>query len=532
MNKLSNAIRYFIYARKSSESEDRQMASIESQIKELKLLAKQQNLTVIRIFSESKSAKEPGGREVYADMINRIKKGEADGIICWKLNRLARNPVDGGDISWMLQKGIIKHIQTQGRGYLPTDNVLVMAVELGMANQFIRDLSTDTKRGLKSKAERGWYPTLSPLGYMHNPLKSKGEKEIIKDPERFELVKRMFQLMLTGNYTPPRVLAIATNDWGLRTKKGNRTSVSNIYRMLQDPFYYGMFEYPKESGNWYKGKHVPMISKKEYDRIQSLLRKKGKPRTCHTDFSFTGIIRCGECGALITAENKTKHQKNGNIHHYTYYHCTKRKDVRCSQQSVQVGNLEEQICSFLENISISKDFKDWAMSVLRKENEKRFASNKDVLISLQKEYDQCIRKIDKLIDMHANDELDADDYSRKMTSLRTEKAHIQSMLNESDRQIDNWIFEADELFTFAQLAKFKFLNGTSQDKRAILSALGSNLLLNDKKLSISLKNHILFMQELSVESNRIESTFEPLKNGSDKKKTAPSYGQFPNLLRE
>ena len=171
-----------------------EMASIESQIQELTKLAEQNNLEIVRVFSESKSAKAPG-REVYADMIARIKNGEASGIICWKLNRLARNPIDGGEISWMIQQGIIQHIQTFGRSYYPTDNVIVMAVELGMANQFIRDLSVDTKRGLKSKAERGWYPTFTTLGYIHNPYKHKGEKEIMKDPERFDLVKKMFELM-------------------------------------------------------------------------------------------------------------------------------------------------------------------------------------------------------------------------------------------------------------------------------------------------------------------------------------------------
>ena len=242
-------IKYFIYARKSSESEDRQMASIESQIEELKKLAEQNNLEVVDILSESKSAKEPG-RPIFNKMLERIHKGEAQGIICWKLNRLARNPIDGGQISWLLQQSIIKHILTYGRSYYPSDNVLMMAVELGMANQFIRDLSTDSKRGLKTKAERGWYPTFSTLGYIHNPFKKKGEKEIINDPERYDLVRKMFELMLTGKYTPPKIVEVANEEWGLRTKDGRKIARSTIYQIFSDTFYYGEFEYPKGSGNW------------------------------------------------------------------------------------------------------------------------------------------------------------------------------------------------------------------------------------------------------------------------------------------
>jgi DNA invertase Pin-like site-specific DNA recombinase len=114
-------------------------------------------------------------------MIERIFKGEAQGVLCWKLDRLARNPIDGGQISWLLQQGNIKHIQTHERGYFPDDNVLLMSFEFGMANQFIRDLSVNTERGLRQKAERGWYPTFATLGYMHNPVKRKGEKEDKRD---------------------------------------------------------------------------------------------------------------------------------------------------------------------------------------------------------------------------------------------------------------------------------------------------------------------------------------------------------------
>ena len=191
---------YFIYCRKSSEDEDRQVLSIESQINELTSLAKKLNLPVSDILTESKSAKAPG-RKVFNEMTRRIYRKEARGIICWKLDRLARNPVDGGQISWMLQQGVIRHIQTPERGYHPEDNVLLMNVEFGMANQFILDLRKNVKRGLKTKVEKGWLPGVSPLGYLNNKSKIEGEKDIIKDAKRFLLLQKMWELMLTGNYS-------------------------------------------------------------------------------------------------------------------------------------------------------------------------------------------------------------------------------------------------------------------------------------------------------------------------------------------
>ena len=193
-------IQYFTYARKSSESEDRQVASVDSQINELQAIAQRDNLAVVDVLSESQSAKAPG-RPVFNAMLARIHQGEAQGILCWKLDRLARNPIDGGNISWMLQQGLLKRIQTHERTHCPADNVLMMAVELGMANQYVRDLSQNVKRGLKTKCEKGWYPGISPLGYLNSKSGERGSNYLFKDEERFPLLRKMWDLMLTGAYT-------------------------------------------------------------------------------------------------------------------------------------------------------------------------------------------------------------------------------------------------------------------------------------------------------------------------------------------
>jgi len=283
MNNQQPNINYFLYARKSSEDKNRQVVSIESQITVLQKLAKREGFKIVAVFEEERSAKSPG-RPIFTEMINRIHKGEAQGILCWKLDRLARNPIDGGTITWMLQQGIIQQIQTHERTYYPTDNVLMMSVEFGMANQFIRDLSQNAKRGLQTKAEHGWYPTSVRLGYLNTPDRRKGERIIISDPERFKLTRKMFDLMLTGKYTPPQVAHIASEQWNLRNQYGRKVARSTIYRIFTDTFYYGEFEYPKGSGNWYKGKHKAMITYAEYDRIQELLGKKWE--TTYTETYF------------------------------------------------------------------------------------------------------------------------------------------------------------------------------------------------------------------------------------------------------
>ena len=116
----------------------------------------------------------------------------------------------------------------------------------------------------------------------------------------------------------------------LRTRRGLKIARSNMYVLFTNPFYYGSFEWPRGSGNWYQGKHDAMITPEEYDKVQMLLGSRGRPRPKRHVFAFVGTMKCGECGLSITAESKTKVQKNGNVHHYTYYHCTKKRGP-CSQ---------------------------------------------------------------------------------------------------------------------------------------------------------------------------------------------------------
>lgn len=523
-------IKYFIYARKSSESEDKQVASIDAQINELTKIAQENNLEIVDILQESKSAKAPG-RPIFNDMVRRIKNGEANGILCWKLNRLARNPVDGGQISWDLQMGVIKQIFTFGRSYYPTDNVIIMAVELGMANQFIRDLSVDTKRGLKAKAERGWYPTYSGLGYKHNPLKIKGEKEIINDEPRFSLLRKMFELMLTGRYSPAKILEQATNDWGLRNKKGKKVAISTFYRILSDTFYYGVFEYPKNSGNWHKGLHQPMITQKEFEIIQVLLKKghiKQRPKT--KEFAYTGLIRCGECGAVITAENKVKIQKNGNSHYYTYYHCTKRKDKNCSQKTIRLENLEEQITEMLNNIEIPSSLTKWAIEVLREEGFAESKNRQQIISSHQKSYNTVVQKIDGLIEMRANNEITAEEFSDKKIELNKERARLKELLGDQDDSVGNWLDKAEQLFNFAEVAKAKFKNSTLKEKGIILSCLGSNLTLKDGKMAISLQKPLIYIEEMAKEFKENSKRLEPLNFGEYYEKTGSVEPAFPMML--
>lgn len=317
-------MKYVIYARKSSESEDRQALSIQSQIIEMQEIANKEGLEIVEIFKESKSAKEPG-RPIFNRMVEFLKAGKAGGILCWKIDRLARNPVDEGVVKWLLQNETIKQIKTFDRDYNPEDNVVIASVEFGMANQYIRDLSRNVKRGLAEKVRKGEYPgSAVPLGYKRD----KKSKKLRLDRKRWRYIKEIYELYATNLYTV-KGLSDLFYEKGFRSLGGKKVYSSMIHRILTNPIYYGWFLW---GGEKHKGVHAPIISKKLFDSVQEILRPKARPNSKERDFAYRGVLTCGECGLNITAEVQRGHN---------YYRCTKsRGSKECSQKYLREEILE------------------------------------------------------------------------------------------------------------------------------------------------------------------------------------------------
>jgi site-specific DNA recombinase len=541
---------YFIYCRKSSEAEDRQVLSIESQTRELEQLAAKLNLPVEEILFESKSAKEPG-RPVFNQMMQRLYRGEACGIICWKLDRLARNPVDGGSVIWAIKQHGIK-VLTPAQSYArEDDNIILMYIEFGMAQKYVDDLSKNVKRGLKTKTENGWYPGIAPPGYLNNTAKLTGENTLVRDPERFPLIRRMWDMMLTGLHTPPQIIDLATTEWGLRTRPMRRKGSmpfarSAIYKIFTRPFYYGRFEYPKGSGRWHQGKHEPMITEAEYDRVQTLLGRDGNPRPrVHGVFPFTGLIQCGDCHGMVTAEEKhqlicsncrlkfayrrkdtcprcqilIQKMVGPRFVSYIYYHCGKSKNPHCPQKCVSAANLEKQIDQYLSQIQISERFKAWAIKYLHELHENERASQKEVSESQQRTYQECLRRIGNLLKLKTSPNnsdaslLSDEEYARERLQLLKEKAELEELLEGEGQHAEESLDSSEKTFEFASMVRDRFAKGDPDTKKAILAAVGSNFTLMDRKLSIQAKKPLLLLEmSLSPERERTDR-FEPDKTG-------------------
>ena len=441
---------YFLYARKSTDVEDKQVLSIESQLAELRVLARRDGLEIVEEFVEKKSAKIPG-RAIFNDMMSRIGRGEAQGIICWKIDRLARNPVDGGQIQWLLQQDIIRHIQTHDRSHYPNDNVLMMSVELGMANEYIRQLSANTARGLRQKARQGIYPGLAPIGYLNDPR----TKTIRVHKKNAALVREMFERYADGKSTLDG-LAIFLEEAGVMSKGNRRVHISRISFVLQNPFYYGHFRY---AGEVYEGNHSPLISKSLFDKANVVLRGRGRTLAIKTDPApFCGLLRCRFCGMGITAEVKEKYQKNGNVHHYTYYRCTrKNKAVRCKEAPVRSELLDSQLSVLLGEYAMPQEWVSPLSAMLDTEAASASKTAAEAVQGLREKADAISRTLARLTDLYVAEDLEREEYLSRRRTLIGERRTIEEQIVRLERApaawvepVRNWIQDASHLDEIAK----------------------------------------------------------------------------------
>lgn len=346
---------YCLYARKSSEDDERQALSIDSQIHEMTTLAKREGINVVEIRRESHSAKASGERPEFNRLMNDLDKGVFNAILTWAPDRLSRNGGDLGRLVDLMDKGRLLEIRTHAQRFTNSPNEKFLLMILGSQAKLENDnRGINVRRGLKNKVEMGWRPGKPPLGYLNEHSINRGQNRIFVDEARAPAIKKVFE-MVGYQQVVGRVVYTYLREIGFKTRTDKFVTLSSVYLILKNPFYYGMFEFPAKSGKWYKGAHEPLITKEIFDRVQEQISVPDKPEYGLKEFQFIRLFKCGTCGSSFTAEEKIKRNKtNDTVHRYVYYRCSRSKDRYCKEPPLREKDLTDQLIGIIGKIDIDK----------------------------------------------------------------------------------------------------------------------------------------------------------------------------------
>lgn len=350
---VPTAVKYCLYARKSTESEERQILSIDSQIKEMLQLAEREGLEVVTMKRESHSAKETDQRPVFNEIIEEIKQGKYNGILTWAPDRISRNAGDLGKVVDLMDAKKLEDIRTYGQRFMNSPNDKFMLMILCSQAKLENDnRGINVKRGLRTRAEMGLWAGTAPLGYLNQNRMDK-KCQVIPDPLRAPVIKKMFEKVAYEQYSGRKLYNWLKFELNFYTRGNKPLTLSGIYRILESPFYYGVFERPQGSGNWYQGKHEPLITQELFEKVRAQLKRDQIVRETK-EFAFTKLFTCGYCGSGISAEEKWKQLAKGGANRYIYYSCARSRDRNCKNKYIREEDLITELLKILDKVNINE----------------------------------------------------------------------------------------------------------------------------------------------------------------------------------
>jgi site-specific DNA recombinase len=477
---------FFLYARKSTDVEDKQIMSIDAQLFELRQFASREQLTITDELIEKQSAKIPG-RPIFNDMLARIEAGEASGILSWHPDRLARNSVDGGRLIYLLDTGKLTALKFPGTFWFEntSQGKFMLGLAFAQSKQYVDALSENTKRGLREKVRRGEFPAMAPIGYLNDYR----TKRIIIDPGTAPLVKESFERYATGAWTLDSLREFL-GEKNLRTPNGKLVGRSYVSRMLSNPMYYGHFLYKEEV---HEGCHEPLIAKNLFDQVQAVLNRRWRCSPVEKKTppkAFLGLLRCGECGSAVTGEIQKGH---------VYYRCTKKNRAqKCSQPYIREEALDSQISALLSPYTLPDG---WAEKMLTLwDREKNGLSQESATVAAEKraEIAKLNQRLQRLTDSFLDAIIEREIYTAEKAKIMSRRKTLQEQVENCAQAKNDWLEPFKTWILTAKTTGKIALEGSLSEKRVLAQEVfGSNLILDRKKARGSSVNPWFHLTEKS-----------------------------------
>ena len=509
-----------LFARVSSKEQEETGYSLPAQEKLLKEYAERKGFKVAKLFSISESASGRKQRKTFEEMLEYTKKNDIKIIICEKVDRLTRNLKDAVCINEWINGNEEREVHFVKENCVLNKNSksnekFIWNIKVSVAQYYIDNLSEEVKKGQMEKIRQGWLPTKPPLGY--KTVGEKGHKIHIIDEEKAPLVRKMFELYATGNYSLKQLVEIMYKE-GLRTRGGNKLVKSRLAKLLSDPFYYGKIRW---NGKIYDGKQEPLISKELFDRVQEILRSKKTPKYRKHFPLFKGLIRCAKCNSLITWYIKKGHWYG---QHNNYKDCPERKNGTIRQEKI-----EEQLIPYFDRITIkNKRIAEWIKKALKESHKDEIEYHNKAIEELNRRYEQIQRRLNMLYDDKLDGKIPLEFYERKFKQYTREKEEIVSSIEKHSNAQTKYFELGISILELSQKAKEIYQKATIEEKRTLLNLVFSNLYLNEGKLTVFYTKPFEILANSVIATNKI---FEPPELLENKAKSRDSDPAFCELLR-
>ncbi len=493
-----------LFARVSSREQEETGYSLPSQEKLLKEYAERRDFRIAKRFSISESASGLNQRKTFNEMLNYVKNKDIKVIVCEKVDRLTRNLKDAVSINEWINEDAERQVHFVKENCIlskdsKSNEKFIWNIKVSVAQYYIDNLSEEVKKGQKEKIAQGWLPTKPPLGY--KTIGEKGHKIHVIDDEKALLIKKVFDLYATGNYSLKKLVQIADEE-GLRTVGGNKLVKSRLADLLSDPFYYGKICWNSEI---YDGKQESLITKELFDRVQEVLKNKSTPKYNKHFFLFNGLIRCAECGGKITWE-KQKDIIYGHCNHYR----------NCLQKTwSKEHEVEGQVLDVFGNLEI-KDIRlaEWVRKALKESHQDEIEYHSLAVNELNQRYELIQKRLDKLYDDKLDEKISKDFYERKFKEYSAEREIVLESIHKHS-QTNNKYFELGiTIYELSQKAREVYLSATLEEKRQLINLVFENLFLDKGRLTFSYSKPLKTLSE-AVEITNSSKVLDLVKS-SDK----------------
>ena len=469
----------FAYIRVSTTKQRDQGVSLEAQEEAIKQYARKHGLTITRWFRETKTAA-TRGRGLFADLIKRLKAGEAQGAIVHKIDRSARNLRDWSDFIGLMEHGISIHVASENLDLTSRGGRLSADIQAVVAADYIRNLRLEALKGIRGRYQQGLLPGYSPVGYDDN---GSGQVKTI-NPVSGPLVRDLFERYATGRYSL-RSLRTKMNARGLRNKRGGELSVNSVAKILHQPFYTGVI-HVKRTGETFPGRHEPLISRALYQACQDVLNGRVPHDAQRQHFTYSRLVKCALCSYSLIAELQKGH---------VYYRCH-TKD--CPLTSKREDVIEAYVSRRLSQIALTErqkaEVRTEVETILGLDVERQQERQRSLVLEIQ----QTESRLERLTDLLLDDVIAAEAYQIKKRSL-TEQ--LEDLREERDRPAatDQEIRErVAQYLEQASSARLSYESGSVLRKRQIVETTTSNLSATQKGVAVELQSPFSYLAESEV----------------------------------